>query len=81
MIEVDPITSRVEVGILQEVFGVLYNSGPDTGPHRNFMGFGATMNALVGINYLTGFPDKEPFGTGTNYPDHVPNPTHTQHLP
>ena len=48
-----------------------------TGPHRNFMGFGATMNALVGINYLTGFPDKEPFGTGTNYPDHVPNPTHT----
>ena len=48
-----------------------------SGPHSNFMGFGATMNALVGINYLTGFPDKEPFGTGTNYPDHVPNPTHT----
>ncbi|WP_206811752.1 CaiB/BaiF CoA transferase family protein [Paradesulfitobacterium ferrireducens] len=48
-----------------------------TGPHRDFMGFGATMSALVGINYLTGFPDKEPFGTGTNYPDHVPNPAHT----
>ncbi|MDA8234167.1 MAG: CoA transferase [Clostridia bacterium] len=48
-----------------------------TGPHRKYMGFGATMNALVGLNHLSGFPDKEPFGTGTNYPDHVPNPAHT----
>jgi len=48
-----------------------------TGPHKNYMGFGVTMNALVGINYLTGFPDKTPFGMGTNYPDHVPNPVHT----
>ncbi len=48
-----------------------------TGPHRNYMGFGATMNALVGFNHLIGFPDREPFGTGTNYPDHVPNPLHT----
>lgn len=48
-----------------------------SGPHCNFMGFGATMNALIGLNYLTGFPEKEPFGTGTNYPDHVPNPVHT----
>lgn len=48
-----------------------------TGPHKHYMGFGATMNSLVGINYLVGFPDKEPFGTGTNYPDHVPNPVHT----
>jgi len=48
-----------------------------TGPHKNYMGFGITMNALVGIHYLTGYPDKIPFGMGTNYPDHVPNPVHT----
>lgn len=48
-----------------------------TGPHKNYMGFGITMNALVGVHYLTGYPDKIPFGMGTNYPDHVPNPVHT----
>ena len=48
-----------------------------SGPHSHYRGFGSSMNALVGINYLSGFPDKAPFGTGTNYPDHVPNPTHT----
>jgi benzylsuccinate CoA-transferase BbsF subunit len=47
-----------------------------TGPHANYMGFGATMNALIGFNHLTGYPDREPIGTGTNYPDHVPNPCH-----
>lgn len=47
-----------------------------TGPHRDFMGFGSTMNALVGLNHLTAPPDGEPRGTGTNYPDHVPNPAH-----
>lgn len=47
-----------------------------TGPHKDYKGFGATMNALIGFNHLTGFPDKEPIGTGTNYPDHVPNPCH-----
>jgi crotonobetainyl-CoA:carnitine CoA-transferase CaiB-like acyl-CoA transferase len=47
-----------------------------TGPHRDYMGFGATMNALIGFNHLTGYPEREPVGTGTNYPDHVPNPCH-----
>lgn len=47
-----------------------------TGPHKQFSGFGAMMNALIGLNHVTGLPDREPIGTGTNYPDHVPNPTH-----
>ncbi len=47
-----------------------------TGPHKDFSGFGAMMNALISLNHLTGLPDREPIGTGTNYPDHVPNPTH-----
>jgi benzylsuccinate CoA-transferase BbsF subunit len=58
---------------------IIYLSMPmqgTTGPHKDYMGFGATMNALIGFNHLTGFPDKEPVGTGTNYPDHVPNPCH-----
>lgn len=48
-----------------------------TGPHKDYMGFGSTMNALVGLNYLTAHPGKEPYGMGTNYPDHVPNPLNT----
>lgn len=48
-----------------------------SGPHSSYMGFGATMNALVGFNHLSGFPEKPPFGTGTNYSDHVAVPTHT----
>ena len=47
-----------------------------TGPHSHYSGFGAMMNALIGLNHLTGLPNREPIGTGTNYPDHVPNPTH-----
>lgn len=47
-----------------------------TGPHKQYSGFGAMMNALIGLNHLTGLAEREPIGTGTNYPDHVPNPTH-----
>lgn len=47
-----------------------------TGPHAHYMGFGAVLNALIGVNFLSGHPDGDPFGTGTNYTDHVPVPTH-----
>lgn len=46
------------------------------GPHASFSGFGATLVALCGLHELCGYPDREPVGTGTNYPDHVPNPMH-----
>lgn len=46
------------------------------GPHANFSGFGATLVALSGLHDLCGYPDRLPVGTGTNYPDHVPNPMH-----
>lgn len=58
---------------------IIYLSMPmqgTTGPHKDYMGFGSTINALIGFNHLTGLPNREPLGTGTNYPDHVPNPTH-----
>ncbi|NND66959.1 MAG: CoA transferase, partial [Halioglobus sp.] len=33
-----------------------------TGPHRDYPGFGGQGAALCGFNYLTGWPDREPIG-------------------
>ena len=49
----------------------------DEGPHRSYMGYGVNLNALCGLTARAAFPGKEPFGTGTNYTDHVMVPTHT----
>ena len=46
------------------------------GPDAKYVGFGLTIAALTGLQYLSGQPDRPPAGTGTNYPDHVPNPCH-----
>lgn len=46
------------------------------GPHRSYIGFGATIAALGGLVSLSGEPGRIPIGTGTHYPDHVPNPGH-----
>ncbi|TWD17642.1 benzylsuccinate CoA-transferase BbsF subunit [Streptomyces sp. T12] len=48
----------------------------NTGPHRDFRGYGLTIAAAGGLLGLTGYPEHPPVGTGTNYPDHVPNPLH-----
>ncbi|MEU6641946.1 CoA transferase [Saccharomonospora sp. NPDC046836] len=47
-----------------------------TGPSSAELGYGMTIGALVGLQHLTGLADDEPVGTGTNYPDHIPNPGH-----
>ncbi|MGV8073485.1 MAG: CaiB/BaiF CoA transferase family protein [Syntrophobacteraceae bacterium] len=47
------------------------------GPHKSYTGFGINLNALCGMNIRAGWPGKEPFGTGTNYTDHVMVPGHT----
>lgn len=47
-----------------------------TGPHSSFTGFGSTIAALSGLVHLSGRADRPPVGTGTHYPDHVPNPGH-----
>lgn len=47
-----------------------------SGPHSSFIGFGSTISALTGLMHLSGLPDRPPVGTGTHYPDHVPNPGH-----
>ncbi len=46
------------------------------GPHSQFVGYGAAIGALSGLYATTGYADRDPTGTGTNYPDHVPNPCH-----
>jgi benzylsuccinate CoA-transferase BbsF subunit len=47
-----------------------------TGPHRDFRGYGVSIAAASGLYGLSGYPDRPPVGTGTNFPDHVPNPLH-----
>lgn len=48
----------------------------DSGPERNARGYGAMMSAMTGFHHLSGLPGQVPTGTGTNYPDHIPNPGH-----
>lgn len=46
------------------------------GPNAAYSGFGSTISALAGLVALSGLPDRKAVGTGTHYPDHVPNPGH-----
>ncbi|MCK9486992.1 MAG: CoA transferase [Dehalococcoidia bacterium] len=48
----------------------------NTGPHTEYMGFGAVLSALCGLNYLAGHQENRPIGVGSNYPDYVVNPGH-----
>jgi benzylsuccinate CoA-transferase BbsF subunit len=59
--------------------GVIYLSMPmngSSGPDSQAIGFGSTIAAQAGLVYLSGRPDRDPIGTGTHYPDHVPSPGH-----
>jgi len=42
-----------------------------TGPWRDYTAFGATIQALSGITYLTTFPGRPPLGLGYSYADHI----------
>ena len=58
---------------------VIYLAMPmqgSSGPHRDYIGFGSTIAALCGLVSMAGKPGRPPIGTGTHYPDHVPNPGH-----
>lgn len=46
------------------------------GPKSPDLGYGLTIAAVTSLFYLSGLPDRVPAGTGTNFPDHIPNPTH-----
>jgi benzylsuccinate CoA-transferase BbsF subunit len=58
---------------------VVYVSMPmfgETGPYREFAGYGLILGAMAGLTGLTRYADGPPQGTGTNFSDHVPNPVH-----
>lgn len=66
--------------VAQDNPSVIYMTMPmqgTDGPHHRYIGFGSTISALSGLVNLTGQPGRVPVGTGTHYPDHVPNPGHT----
>ncbi len=46
------------------------------GPEADSIGYGLTIGAVSGLQHLCGLPGREPVGSGTNYPDHIPNPCH-----
>lgn len=59
--------------------GLIYLTMPmqgTTGPNKGYAGFGSTIAALAGLVEPSGLPGRVPVGTGTHYPDHVPNPGH-----
>lgn len=46
------------------------------GPESRQSGYGLTVAAASALYYLSGTPGREPSGSGTNYPDHIPSPCH-----
>ncbi|MFH1087569.1 MAG: CoA transferase [Chloroflexota bacterium] len=42
-----------------------------TGPYRDRVGFGGTIQAASGLTYLSGLPDRRPLGLGFALADHV----------
>jgi benzylsuccinate CoA-transferase BbsF subunit len=57
------------------VYAEMSMQGAD-GPASRQLGYGSSIAALCGLLHLTAEPGRLPAGTGTNYPDHIPNPTH-----
>ena len=43
----------------------------NTGPWRDYSGFGPTIQAFSGITCLTSLPGRPPLGLGTSYADHI----------
>lgn len=42
-----------------------------TGPWKDYISYGPILQALSGITYWTGYPDRPPVGVGYSYSDHV----------
>ncbi len=48
----------------------------DEGLYRDYLGYGINIATLVGIFHRHALAGRLPVGTGTNFPDHLPNPLH-----
>ncbi len=47
-----------------------------TGPAKDQPGYGMTIGAVSAFHHLCRIEGRPPVGTGTNFPDHIPNPAH-----
>jgi benzylsuccinate CoA-transferase BbsF subunit len=59
------------VQIKSDIIAVNLPSHGNTGPHKDYVSFGAELMALAGLTHLTGFPDSTPTGPDVNYPDYI----------
>jgi benzylsuccinate CoA-transferase BbsF subunit len=59
------------VQIKPDIIVVSASQQGHTGPHADYLGFGYNLQALSGLNQITGYPDGYPLGTSVNYPDFV----------
>jgi crotonobetainyl-CoA:carnitine CoA-transferase CaiB-like acyl-CoA transferase len=59
------------VQIKPDIIVVSASQQGHTGPHADYLGFGYNLQALSGLNQLTGYADGYPLGTSVNYPDFV----------
>ncbi len=48
--------------------------GGQTGPESAYRGFGTVIQGAAGITHLTGWPDRDPVGTGVAYTDFLSAP-------
>ena len=62
--------------IKQDIVYIAMSMQGASGPEHKYLGYGLTMGALTGLQFLSGLPDREPAGIGTNFSDHIPNPCH-----
>ena len=62
--------------IRKDIIYIAMSMQGDSGPESKYLGYGLTIGALTGLQYLSGLPEREPAGTGTNFSDHIPNPCH-----
>lgn len=62
--------------IREDIVYISMSMQGSSGPEHKYLGYGLTIGALTSMQYLSGLPDREPAGTGTNFPDHIPNPCH-----
>ncbi len=62
--------------VREDIIYVSMPLGGSGGPYRDFLGYGMNIAALTGLLQLGSLPDRWPAGTGTNFPDHIPNPLH-----
>jgi crotonobetainyl-CoA:carnitine CoA-transferase CaiB-like acyl-CoA transferase len=55
--------------IKPDIIMVSMSAAGHSGPYKDYVSFGPTLQALSGITYLTGFPDRDPVGFGYSYSD------------